>query len=95
LPRLCSSKVWAQIPRIQGSHFSHCIQSCKEGKSTSGDFAYASAITEFLLLGHLAIKAGVGKKVEWDSAHMRCMNIPEVNHWVRREYRKGWELNLS
>jgi hypothetical protein len=82
----------AQIPRIKGSHFGHFIQSCKEDKPTCADFSYASAITEFLLLGHLAIKAGVGNKVEWDSAKMRCTNIPEVNRWVRRECRKGWEF---
>jgi hypothetical protein len=36
--------------------------------------------------------AGVGKKVEWDVEAMRCTNIPEVNKFVRREYRKGWEV---
>jgi hypothetical protein len=79
----------ARIPRIKGSHFAHFIQSCKEGKSTCADFEYAAAITEFLLLGHLAIKAGVGATVEWDSANRRCTNISAINRWVQREYRKG------
>ena len=82
-----------RIPRIQGSHFAHFIKSCKEGKSTCADFAYAAALTEFLLLGHLAIKAGVGAKVEWDGARMRCTNLPEVNRWLRRDCRPGWEVN--
>ena len=85
----------AQIPRIKGSHFTHFIQSCKEGKSTCADFEYAAAITEFLLLGHLAIKAGVGATVEWDSNNMRCTNIPAINRWVQRDCRKGWELQAS
>ena len=84
-----------RIPRIKGSHFAHFIQSCKEGKSTCADFEYAAAITEFLLLGHLAIKAGVGATVEWDSTNLRCTNLPEINRWVQRECRKGWELQAS
>ncbi|MGA2662258.1 MAG: Gfo/Idh/MocA family oxidoreductase [Verrucomicrobiota bacterium] len=82
-----------RIPRIKGSHFDHFIQSCKEGKPTCADFGYASAITEFLLLGHLAIRAGVGAKVEWDSANLRCPNLPGLNRWVKRECRAGWEFN--
>jgi predicted dehydrogenase len=80
-----------RIPRIQGSHFAHFIQSCKEGKPTCADFGYAAAITEFLLLGHLAIRAGVGAAVEWDSANLRCPNFPELDHWVKREPRRAWD----
>jgi predicted dehydrogenase len=79
-----------RIPRIQGSHFAHFLQCCKEGRPTCADFGYASAITEFLLLGHLAIKAGVGAKVEWDSPRLCCPNLPELNRWVKRECRPGW-----
>jgi len=79
-----------RIPRIKGSHFDHFLQSCKEGKPTCADFGYASAMTEFLLLGHLAIKAGVGAKVEWDSANLRCPNRPELDPWIRRASRPGW-----
>jgi len=32
------------------------------------------------------------KNVEWDGANMRCTNLPELNPYVRREYRKGWSL---
>ena len=81
-----------RIPRIKGSHFEHFIGSCKEGKPTCADFGYASAITEFLLLGHLAIRAGEGVTVEWDGAKMRCPNLPELNRWVRRDCRTGWEV---
>ena len=81
----------AQIPRVKGSHFAHFIQCCKDGKATAVDFQYAAAITEFLLLGHLAMKAGVGVKVEWDGSTMRSPNHPDLNRWVKREPRKGWE----
>jgi hypothetical protein len=34
---------------------------------------------------------GTGKKVEWDVAGLRCGDA-EVNQWVKRTYRKGWEV---
>ena len=85
----------SRIPRIKGSHFAHFIQCCKEGKSTCADFEYAAAITEFLLLGHLAINAGVGAKVDWDGPNMRCTNIPGPEPLGQRECRKGWEVQAS
>ena len=80
------------IPRIKGTHFAHFIQCCKEGKPTAADFEYGAAITEFLLLGHLAIRAGVGNKVLCDGPNMRCTNLPDLNRWVRHPCRKGWEV---
>ena len=47
-------------------------------------------MTEFYLLGNLAQHAGVGKKVEWDGPNMKVTNLPELNQWVTRPYRKGW-----
>ena len=34
------------------------------------------------------------KKLEWDVERMECTNLPEVNRYVRRDYRKGWEVRL-
>ena len=44
------------------------------------------------LTGHLAQYAGIGAKVEWDVEKMECTNKPELNRFLRREYRKGWEV---
>ena len=43
-------------------------------------------------LGCVAMRLGVGKKLDWDSPHMRAKNAPEAARYVRREYRKGWEI---
>jgi predicted dehydrogenase len=80
------------IPRIKGSHFQHFLQCCKDNTPTCAGFEYAAALTEFLLLGHLAMKAGVGTKVEWDASAGRCTNLPDLNRWVNRGCRKGWEV---
>jgi hypothetical protein len=35
---------------------------------------------------------GRSRKLVWDVEKMQCTNVPEVNAFVRREYRKGWEV---
>jgi hypothetical protein len=45
-----------------------------------------------VLLGNLALRAGKGKRVQWDGRAMKVTNRPELNALVRSAYRKGWEL---
>jgi hypothetical protein len=45
-----------------------------------------------MLVGLLATRVPVGQVVEWDGPAMKCTNLPELNQYVGREYRKGWEL---
>ncbi len=45
-----------------------------------------------IFVGCLAEKAGLNKKVQWDTTKMACTNMPELNSLLKREYRKGWEL---
>lgn len=73
--------------------FSDFIEAIQTGKTeTSVDFGYGTRLTEFAILGNLAQHAGMGRKVEWDGPNMKVTNIPELNAWVQREYRKGWKL---
>ena len=34
----------------------------------------------------------MGNKLLWDGPNMRCTNLPDLNRWVRRPCRKGWEV---
>ncbi len=71
--------------------FTDFIEACRGGKTeTAVSFEYGTRLTEFAILGNLAQRAGEGKKVEWDGPNMKVKNIPELNQWVNREYRKGW-----
>jgi hypothetical protein len=81
------------IPRCESSHFGEWVSAAKGGsRAPASSFVdHSGALTEFVLLGNLAIKAGVGRKVEWDGKAMTCRNLPELNAWVKREPRKGWE----
>jgi hypothetical protein len=68
------------------------LNACREGRTdTAASFDYGAQLTEFTLLGNLAQHAGVGKKVEWDGPNMKVTNHPELNEWLKRPYRKGWQ----
>jgi len=66
------------------------IQACKSGTSPSCNFEYSAALTEANHLGNVAYR--LGRRIEWDSAQLRCPNAPEADRYLKREYRKGWEL---
>ena len=82
------------LPRPKGGIHGDFLRACKEGgEPPISNFAgYACPLMECIYVGHVAIRAGVGKKVEWDGEKLQCTNLPEVNRWVSREPRKGWEL---
>jgi len=82
----------ATIPRCESDHYQEWITACKGGRPAFSNFDHAGPLTEFVVLGNLAIRAGIGKKVEWDGPNMKCTNMPELNQVVRREYRDGWTL---
>ncbi len=73
--------------------FTDFIEASRAGKNdTAASFEYGTRLTEFTLLGNLAQHVGEGRKVEWDGPNMKVTNIPELNAWVKREYRKGWKV---
>jgi predicted dehydrogenase len=53
-------------------------------------FSYAGPLTEAYLLGNIALKAD--KCVQYDAAKMRITNCEAANQYLKREYRKGWEI---
>jgi hypothetical protein len=66
------------------------INSFKSNTQSPGSFLYTGPVTETILLGAVALRAG--KRVEYDSENMKITNIPDANKFLVREYRKGWEL---
>ncbi len=59
---------------------------------TMSNFGYAGRLTETILVGNLALRAGEGKRIEWDAKTLSSPNVSEINQFVQREYREGWEL---
>lgn len=77
------------IPPSPGHH-AEWILACKTGSPTLCNFNYAGPLTEAVLLGTVAYRAG--KRLEWDSAKLQATNCPEAERFLRTEYRKGWAL---
>ncbi|MDB5301269.1 MAG: iolG 4 [Phycisphaerales bacterium] len=67
------------------------IAAAKGGPPAFSNFEYAGMLTEFILLGNVAIKAQ-GTKLDWDGPSMKIPNAPEAEKFLRREYRKPWSL---
>ncbi len=81
------------IPRAHGGPIDDLYHAIKHGTTPCSNFVDAAGpLTAFALAGHLAMFAGVGRKLEWDVEKMTCTNVPKVNRYVRRTYRKGWEV---
>ena len=43
-------------------------------------------------MGGVALRSGVGHKLDWDGPNMRATNAPEAAQFVKRQNRKGWEM---
>ncbi|MFO0918893.1 MAG: Gfo/Idh/MocA family oxidoreductase [Planctomycetaceae bacterium] len=73
-------------------HFTEFANAIKEGKPdlALSNFANAGRLTETVLLGNVALRAG--KKVEWDAVNLKVTNDSSLNQYVTREYRKGFEI---
>jgi hypothetical protein len=62
-----------------------------KGKTTAScPFEYAARLTEVMLLGVVALKAG--RKIEYDGANMRVTNVTAANQYLERAPRPGWSL---
>lgn len=78
------------LPRITTSHEVNWSNACKGIGQASSPFEYAAKLTEVMLLGVVAMRAGV--KIHYDGADMRVTNSREANDLLKREYRRGWSL---
>jgi len=77
------------IPDSIGHH-KEWILACKTGGPTTCNFDYSGPLTEAVLLGNVAYRAG--KKLVWEPAKLKAADCPEADRFIKREYRKGWTL---
>ncbi|MFN3691177.1 MAG: DUF2190 family protein, partial [Fimbriimonadales bacterium] len=76
------------LPTSPGHH-EEWILACKTGSPTYSNFEYATTLTEAVLLGNVAFRAG--EKIYWDADAGRVTNTRKADEYVRMPYRKGWE----
>jgi len=77
------------LPRSPG-HNREWIEACKGGNPAGAHFELAGPITEALLLGNVALRAG--KKIKWDAPNLKIPNAPEAEKYLHRSYREPWNL---
>ena len=81
------------LPRLsdfERNHHQEWVNACKGGPKALSNFDYSGPMTEAVLLGNVAIRTGV--KIGWDAKKFQVTNVPEANHYLRTDYRKGWEI---
>lgn len=84
------------LPRIPGQmngHERNWLETIQGRQQISCPFSYAAPLTETMLLGVVALRAG--EKIHYDGAAMRITNTvvpdgPDHNDLLTREYRTGW-----
>src|SRR6266581_2745103 len=80
-----------KLPRIAGeAHEMNWLDAAKGRVEASCPFEYAARLTEVMLLGIVALRAG--RKIYYDGANMRITNVLQANNYLRREYRQGWSI---
>ena len=89
-------KPW--LPRNQGGNFdqnqtNEWINAIKANKPelAMSNFEYAAYFTEIILLGNLAMRVP-GQTIQWDGPAMKSPNSEKANSYVKKAYRKGYEL---
>ena len=79
------------VPKSPG-FYDEWINACK-GASTppSCHFDYGGPLTETVLLGNAAYRAGTS--FEWDAENLRARGTDKIDRYLRDEYRAGWEVS--
>jgi predicted dehydrogenase len=67
------------------------VAGIKGGPTPYSNFDIAGMLTETILLGNVAMRCP-GKKLEYDGPNLRITNVSEANQYLRKEYRKGFEV---
>ncbi len=81
----------APAPTIPNSigHYQEWLQAIRERGKTTCNFGYSGALTETVLLGNVAYRAG--EAFDWDAGNLKASS-ERAQRFIRREYRKDWVL---
>jgi hypothetical protein len=74
------------------NHYLQFVEACRGNGRTSTPFDYSGPLTEAVLLGCLATRFP-NTTLDWDAARLQVTNVRDANAFVRRRYRKGWEVD--
>jgi len=93
-PQLYPKENFKDYPRPKlepDNHYHQWVKACLgQGKATA-DFDFSGPLTETVLLGNVAIRFP-DKTLNWDAAQFKFTNNDDANQFLRRDYRKGWQV---
>ena len=72
-------------------HHAEFASACQGKGKTSAPFAYSGPLTETVLLGCLSTRFPE-TTLDWDAVNLKFTNESAANAFVRKTYRKGWEV---
>lgn len=84
-----SDAVAKTLPRRSGT-WGEWYEAVQGGEPAGCHFDWAGLLTEFVLLGNIAIR--IGKRLEYDADAMRISNDAAADKLVREPYQNGWSL---
>ena len=93
-PRLYPKAKFAdfKMPEVEAANHWHQFIDAVQGKGkTSAGFDYSGPLTEAILLGSVATRFP-NTTLEWNADELRFGNESEAQKYVRRSYRRGWEM---
>jgi hypothetical protein len=81
-----------KLPHSPG-HFTEFVEAIKTGEPSKAlsNFDYAGRLTETVLLGVVALKAG--SKIDWDAQALKARNCPDADQYIRRDYHNGYTIH--
>ena len=81
-----------KIEHVAGEdHWKQFVDAVRGEKTAGANFDYAGPLTEAVLLGSVASRFPQ-TTLAWDAAALKFTNEAKANEFVRREYRKGFEI---
>lgn len=82
------------VPLIPNSvgHHKEWVEACikNDPAATTCNFDYSGVLAETVLLG--AVSYRCGEPLEWDAKAMKAANTAKAEPFLRKRYRKGWEI---
>jgi predicted dehydrogenase len=87
-----AATVAKSIPRILWSHELNWTKAIRGEAAASSPIEYSALLTETMLLGVIALRAGQGKKLLYDGGRGQILNFADANQYLTREYRAGWAI---
>ena len=81
-----------KLPEVKGDdHYLQFVEAVRGNGSTSAPFGYSGPLTEMVLLGCLATRFEK-TDLKWDTKALKFTNNDKANAFVKKEYRKGHEV---